>query len=140
MPLPASHLLFIAGWALAKQNQELDDLAVAVEKAAAAAAAAGSNAAAGRDLGDIDADLQAAESQLRHAEIGRDDLVKRHSKLKVKMGSGYAWFCPWSLCAHARLAHQRLLDGQNSRAQRLGHLSLLCTIVCTLSSQHGLGA
>lgn len=36
-----------------------------------------------RELGDIDADLQAAESQLKHAEIGRDDLVKRHSKLKV---------------------------------------------------------
>lgn len=37
-----------AGWALAKQNQELEDMGVAVEKAAAAAAAAGSSAAAGR--------------------------------------------------------------------------------------------
>lgn len=36
-----------------------------------------------RDREDIDADLQAAESQLRHAEIARDDLVKRHSKIKV---------------------------------------------------------
>lgn len=36
------------GWALAKQNQELDDMGAAVEKAAAAAAAAGSSAAAGR--------------------------------------------------------------------------------------------
>jgi hypothetical protein len=36
-----------------------------------------------RDLADIDADLQTAESELKHAEIGRDDLVKRHSKLKV---------------------------------------------------------
>jgi hypothetical protein len=140
----------LAGWALAKQNQELDDMGAAVEKAAAAAAAAGNSAAAGRcvlvhhalpqttevyavdscsacpghlghlgkdstahrccctesdlarsfvllllplplpacrgcrDLSDIDADLQAAESQLKHAEIGRDDLVKRHSKLKVR--------------------------------------------------------
>lgn len=39
-----------------------------------------------RDLADIDADLQTAESQLKHAEIGRDDLVKRHSKLKVCLG------------------------------------------------------
>jgi hypothetical protein len=38
-----------------------------------------------RELGDIDADLQATESQLKHAEIGRDDLVKRHSKLKVRV-------------------------------------------------------
>lgn len=41
-----------------------------------------------RDLSDIDADLQAAESQLKHAEIGRDDLVKRHSKLKVMQAAG----------------------------------------------------
>jgi hypothetical protein len=85
---PYAHMLPVpAGWALAKQHQELDELGVAVEKAAAAAAAAaaaGSNAAAGRDLSDIDADLQAAESQLKHAEIGRDDLVKRHSKVKVR--------------------------------------------------------
>lgn len=36
------------GWALAKQNQDVDDLTAAVEKATAAAAAAGSNASAGR--------------------------------------------------------------------------------------------
>lgn len=86
-------LLCVAGWALAKQHQEVDDLGVTVEKAAAAAAAAGSNAAAGRDLGDIDADLQAAESQLKHAEIGRDDLVKRHSKIKVRPRSDRGGGC-----------------------------------------------
>lgn len=36
------------GWALAKQNQEVDELTAAVEKASAAAAAAGSTAAASR--------------------------------------------------------------------------------------------
>lgn len=79
---PLRRALGEAGWALAKQNQEVDELTAAVEKASAAAAAAGSTAAASRDREDIDADLQAAESQLRHAEIARDDLVKRHSKIK----------------------------------------------------------
>lgn len=40
--------VFAAGWALVKQNQDMDQLAADVEKVAAAAAAAGSSAAAGR--------------------------------------------------------------------------------------------
>lgn len=58
-----------------------------------------------RELGDIDADLQEAESQLKHAEIGRDDLVKRHSKLKV-LWEGLEVYIQGCCCS---LQHCRLI-------------------------------
>lgn len=71
-----------AGWSIAKQASEVDELQAAADRAAAQAAAA-AGAETLRSLEDLDAELGELERQQRATDLAREELNRRQARIKV---------------------------------------------------------